>query len=97
MSLINRLSIFFLAALALVLGGFSLALYVLASRHLHAQTDHRLDAARQTLVAAIDGCTASIDGPIATRLTGSKSLPISNGRLTNRLGIAMVEFDMSSV
>jgi signal transduction histidine kinase len=54
MSLANRLSLFFLAALAVVLGGFSLLLYVLADRHLNAQTDHRLDAAMHTLVAAIE-------------------------------------------
>lgn len=54
MSITNRLSLFFLTALGLVLGGFSLTLYLLANRHLHTQTDHRLDAAMHTLVAAIE-------------------------------------------
>lgn len=54
MSLTNRVSLFFLTALGLVLVGFSATLYVLADRHLHAQTDHRLDTAMQTLVAAIE-------------------------------------------
>lgn len=54
MSITNRLSLFFLTALAVVLVGFSLTLYVLAHRHLYAQTDHRLDAALHTLVAAIE-------------------------------------------
>ncbi|MBN9121845.1 MAG: HAMP domain-containing protein [Planctomycetes bacterium] len=54
MSLTNRLSLFFLVALALVLCGFSVILYALAHRHLNAQVDHRLDATMQTLVAAIE-------------------------------------------
>lgn len=45
MSLTNRLSVFFLAALAVVLAGFSLALFILAHEHLHARSDHRLDSA----------------------------------------------------
>ena len=54
MSLTNRLSLFFLAALAVVLCGFSVILYALAHRHLNAQADHRLDATLHTLVAAIE-------------------------------------------
>jgi signal transduction histidine kinase len=54
MSITNRLSLFFLAALGLALVGFSVTLYALASRHLRQQTDHRLDAAMHTLVAAIE-------------------------------------------
>jgi signal transduction histidine kinase len=54
MSLINRLSLYFLSALAVVLCGFSVILYALAYRHLNAQTDHRLDATLHTLVAAIE-------------------------------------------
>lgn len=54
MSLTNRLSLFFLAALALVLCGFSVILYALAHRHLHAQTDQRLEATMHTLTAAIE-------------------------------------------
>ena len=54
MSLTNRVSLFFLTALGLVLAGFSTTLYLLADHHLHAQADHRLDTAMQTLVAAIE-------------------------------------------
>jgi len=54
MSLTNRVSLFFLTALGLVLAGFSTALYFLAGHHLHAQADHRLDTAMQTLVASIE-------------------------------------------
>lgn len=54
MSLINRVSLFFLAALAVVLAGFSLTLYLLAARYLHAQADHRLESALQTLIAATE-------------------------------------------
>lgn len=54
MSLTNRLSLFFLAALAAVLAGFSGILYLLAHRHLNAQADHRLDATMHTLAAAIE-------------------------------------------
>ena len=54
MSLTNRLSLFFLAALAAVLAGFSLTLYSLARAHLRAQLDERLDTAMKTLVAAVE-------------------------------------------
>jgi heavy metal sensor kinase len=54
MTLTTRLSLFFLGALAVVLLGFSLALYWLAYRHLHQQVDARLVAALDTLAAAVD-------------------------------------------
>lgn len=54
MSLTNRVSLFFLTALGLVLAGFSIALYFLADHHLHSRADHRLDTALQTLTAAIE-------------------------------------------
>jgi signal transduction histidine kinase len=54
MSLMNRLSLFFLAALAVVLFGFSVILYLVAHRHLHAGADHRLDATIHTLTAGIE-------------------------------------------
>src|SRR5262249_28758978 len=40
--------------LALVLVGFSVSLYVLASRHLHHQADERLDSTLNTLAAAAE-------------------------------------------
>src|SRR5690606_14986295 len=54
MKLATRFSAFFLAALAAVLAGFSLTLFVLASRHLHSQLDERLNAALDTLEGSID-------------------------------------------
>jgi heavy metal sensor kinase len=54
MTLTARLSAFFLGALALVLLGFSLTLYLLARAYLHRQTSERLDAALDTLAAAAE-------------------------------------------
>ena len=54
MSLASRLSWFFLAALALVLAGFSATLYALAHSHLYRQQSERLHAALNTLVAAAE-------------------------------------------
>lgn len=54
MSLTTRLSAYFLTALALVLLGFSLVLYLLVRRHLESQTNQRLESAMQTIVAAIE-------------------------------------------
>ena len=70
MSITNRLSLFFLAALGLVLAGFSLALYILARGHLRQQTDHHLDAAMQTLVAAIEVHPGDVEWePLERRVT----------------------------
>lgn len=44
MTLVTRLSLFFLSTLAIVLIGFSIALYLLASEHLHRQADERLES-----------------------------------------------------
>src|SRR4051794_40462100 len=54
MTLTSRLSLFFTASLALVLVGFSLSLYALASRALHRQADDRLYSALNTLAAAAE-------------------------------------------
>ena len=48
MSLTGRLSAFFLTAMAVVLAGFSVTLYVLARQHLLAQLDARLDYPRHS-------------------------------------------------
>jgi heavy metal sensor kinase len=53
-TLTTRLSLFFLAALAVVLAGFSSALYLLAERHLHRQLDDRVRGALDTLAAAAE-------------------------------------------
>lgn len=54
MKLATRFSAFFLAALAVVLVGFSLTLYFLASGYLYRQLDERLNAALDTLEGSID-------------------------------------------
>jgi two-component system, OmpR family, sensor kinase len=54
MRLTNRLTLFFLGLLALVLAGFSTTLYVLTRAYLHGQADERLTAALDTLTAAAE-------------------------------------------
>ena len=54
MSLATRLSAFFLIALALVLTGFSVSLYLLARTYLVRQFDERLEQALDTLEASVD-------------------------------------------
>ncbi|HEY2785652.1 MAG TPA: ATP-binding protein [Fimbriiglobus sp.] len=54
MTLTARFSLFFLAALAVALAGFTAAFYFLARSHLHRQQDERLDAALATLTAAVE-------------------------------------------
>ncbi len=53
MTLANRVSVFFLIALATALAGFSLLLYGLVERNLTLQFDHRMHSAINTLIAAI--------------------------------------------
>ena len=54
MTLAGRLAAFFLAALALVLIGFSVSIYLLARTYLHRQVDDRLESALDTLTAAAE-------------------------------------------
>jgi len=54
MSLATRLSLFFMAALAVVLLGFSATLYYLGWSYLHARLDERLVKALDTLTAAVE-------------------------------------------
>ncbi len=54
MTLVNRVSAFFLIAMALALISFSILLYVLIDRTLNQQFDAHLRAAQNTLVAAIE-------------------------------------------
>jgi len=54
MTLTARLSAFFLTALALVLAGFAITLYVFASSYLHHQIDSRLAAALDAVSAATE-------------------------------------------
>jgi heavy metal sensor kinase len=53
-TLTTRLSLFFLAMLAVVLAGYSVALYLLARTHLYRQTEDRLQAVLNTLAAAAE-------------------------------------------
>lgn len=54
MTLTTRLTTFFLGALALVLVGFSLTLYLLAQAYLDRQAGERVETALGTLAAAVD-------------------------------------------
>ena len=54
MTLTTRLTVFALTALAVVLAGFSTALYLVASDHLYRRADERLTAAASVLVAAAE-------------------------------------------
>ena len=54
MKLGTRLACYSLASLAAVLVGFSIALYVLVSQHLHRQSHERLESALNTLMAAAE-------------------------------------------
>ncbi len=61
MTLTDRLSASFLGALALVLVGFSTALYIVASVHLHRSVDERLDSALGTLTALVEDEADGLD------------------------------------
>jgi two-component system, OmpR family, sensor kinase len=54
MRLGTRLNCYFLAAMAVVLLGFSVALYAIAAKHLHRQADERLESSLNTLAAAAE-------------------------------------------
>lgn len=54
MSITNRLSLYFLAAIGVVLVGFSLVTFLIVRGHLSAQLDHRLDAMMHALGAATE-------------------------------------------
>ncbi|APW59587.1 sensor histidine kinase [Paludisphaera borealis] len=76
MSLSTRLSLFFLAALAVVLLGFSSTLYLLGRSYLTNQLDERLEKALDTLEAAVDIETDGLEWePRDRRLT----LGVENG------------------
>jgi heavy metal sensor kinase len=70
MTLTTRLTLFFLAALAAVLAGFSAALYALADAHLYGQADERLEAAAQTLAAAAEVAPDGVEWEPGQRALG---------------------------
>jgi heavy metal sensor kinase len=61
MKLSTRLTLYFLSALALLLLGFSVALYWLAAKYLHHQADDRLEAVINTLVAAAEFSSSRVE------------------------------------
>jgi len=78
MSLATRLSLFFLGMLAVVLAGFSGALYFLASSHLHRQLQERLQASLGILAAAAEVDAIGIEWEPHERLL---SFPTDGGEL----------------
>ena len=72
MSLVSRLSLFFLAALGIVLIGFSLSLYFLARTHLDRQVNDRAEAALDVLTA-----TAEIEPDGLEWDTRERSVPLA--------------------
>jgi two-component system OmpR family sensor kinase len=50
----TRLTVYYLSSIAVILIGFSVALYAMAAKHLFRQVDERLDSALDTLAAAAE-------------------------------------------
>lgn len=75
MTLATRISLFFLATLAVVLVGFSAALYSMAAVYLDRQTNARLDAALRSLTAA-----AEIENGRLEWEPHNRSIQIDDGR-----------------
>lgn len=73
MTLTNRLLAFFLSALALVLFGFSLALFLAAGCYLNRQLDDRLEATLNTLIAAAEDEPGGLEWDRNDRLVQSGS------------------------
>ena len=66
MSLTARMSAFFLGALAVVLAGFSMTLYLLARTYLHRQVEERLTAAAPCSPVTACASTWPRSAPTAT-------------------------------
>jgi signal transduction histidine kinase len=69
MTLTTRLTAFALAGLAVVLAGFSLALYLLVAGHEYRQLDNRLEAALNVLTAAAEVSDDGVEWEPAERRT----------------------------
>jgi signal transduction histidine kinase len=54
MRLGTRLTVFYVSAIAVVLAGFSVALFAMAAKHLYRRADERLESALNTLAAAAE-------------------------------------------
>lgn len=70
MTLTTRLTVFALAALAVVLAGFSTALYLVAADHLSRRAEERLGAAANVLVAAAEVKPDGVEWEPAERRLG---------------------------
>lgn len=70
MTLTTRLTVIALAALAVVLAGFSVALYAVASDHLYRRAEERLGAAVNVLVAAAEVKPDGVEWEPAERRLG---------------------------
>ncbi len=83
MKLADRLSLFFLAALAVVLVGFSVALDLLAAGHLEAQADERLAGAMRAVTAAVEVHPDEVEWePLERRTTLGEALAADQVRWT---------------
>jgi heavy metal sensor kinase len=99
--LATRLSLFFQVLLAVVLVGFSATLYLLARTYLHGQAEERLQAAVNTLIAAVEIRQDGVEWEPAERTltfqTGAGVDPIlwlisdNQGRVVDRVGAAATE------
>lgn len=67
MKLANRISLFFLAALAIVLVGFSASIYWLSRHHLFSQFEARSADALETLAAAIESSPRGLEWEVSER------------------------------
>ena len=67
MKLANRISLFFLVALAVVLVGFSSSIYWLSRHHLFAQFEARSSDALETLAAAIESSPRGLEWEVSER------------------------------
>jgi heavy metal sensor kinase len=61
LTLTTRLNLFFLSALAVVLAGFSAAIFLLARQHLHRQVEDHLDSALAVLTAGIEHAPTGLE------------------------------------
>jgi signal transduction histidine kinase len=85
MTTATRLSLFFLAALGLVLIGFSCAIYALAAWRLVARLDEELEAALSVLVASIEVHPDSVEWePLQRRITLGSGIDLAQVRWTLR-------------
>jgi heavy metal sensor kinase len=107
LTLTNRLNVFFLSALAFVLAGFSIALYLFARHHLHRQADERLEAALSILTAAVEITPEGLEWEPSDRQMGLGSVTAEDsivwlvidpeGREVNRAGPAKVANFVSEI